>query len=98
MMTPALPFSALTSRFPSGVSSPPVRNQLGNPIFLPNMPVYRGRGRPPKAAQQQLQNAMMNMAHMISLGNAVSQEQRLLDSSKAKIKQQQVKHSHRFFF
>lgn len=89
VIPPTLPFNTLTPRFPSGVNAPPVMNPLGNPMFLPHMPVYRGRGRPPKA-QQRLQSAMISMAHMISLGNAVSQGQGLMDSSKVKIKHHQV--------
>lgn len=65
-------------------------NSMANSMFLPQMPLYRGRGRPPKA-QQRLHNAMMNMAHMMGLANVPPSGSNVMDSSKSKVmKQQQV--------
>ncbi|KAJ1527313.1 hypothetical protein ONE63_008831 [Megalurothrips usitatus] len=85
-----LPFNPLAPRFAPTGSAPLVGNALASlaaPLFLPQMPVYRGRGRPPKA-QQSLHNAMMNMAQFINLANSASNT---VDQSKSKVMKQQQK-------
>ncbi|XP_026271506.1 calcineurin-binding protein cabin-1-like isoform X3 [Frankliniella occidentalis] len=89
-MSSTLPFNTLQSRFPTGVNAS-LGNALASPLFLPQMPVYRGRGRPPKVqqqTQQQLHNAMM-MAQMIGLANAAHSFPVPTDSSKPKLMKQQ---------
>ncbi|XP_034242546.1 calcineurin-binding protein cabin-1-like [Thrips palmi] len=109
VMSSALPFNPLSQRFPA-VGNTPLRNPLADAranamanamvssmatsMFLPQMPLYRGRGRPPKA-QQRLHNAMMNMAHMMGLANVnvagAPSGQSSMDSSKPKVMKQQQK-------
>lgn len=103
VMPSTLPFNSLSQRFPTGVNTP-LRNPLvdaranamasamvssmANPMFLPQMPLYRGRGRPPKA-HQRLHNAMMSMAQMMGLGNIPPSGQNVVDGSKSKMMKQQ---------
>lgn len=86
-MASTLPFSTLSPRFPGGISPPLLGNSLASSMFLPQLPVNRGRGRPPKA-QQNLHTAMMSL---IGLPNTNAQPSDAVDPSKRKqMKQLQV--------